>query len=455
MKKIFTIIALVLCVFVGGIYKPAYAAGVEAFTLVDENLISETDIKQDICDFVYGEGATEYNDDGARVDRTAGSEAEYVACDYLWEELKQIWGIAEDTNKTADERYKVSTQEINYSLSLFGDESTSYNLVGYQKAAIDTTDYVVIGAHYDNYYGYADGLLGGSETKSHGIYDNASGVAALLNIVKAMKDRAVNYDIYYVFFGAEEVGNYGSRGFYDGFVKKYKGDMKLMINLDSIGAGDDLYLYADEVKTPHEDYFVSVANEMKKTYNSCETIKTPPANKKVNYMSSNSAMSYDHMGTASDNSSFMKKGNNVITFFSGAWDAAGSIGVMESTQNPNVMHTSDDSLTKIEELYGDVFYKRIKQITLLCVNTLVQEDFISVMNESQKVSGNYLFWTTAKWANIILTSVLVAGFVVFLFVVKKYRKPLPNTPTPNQEHLEKLKEAVLNNDIDAISNKEE
>ncbi len=450
MRKFFMTFALILMLFVSGISFPAYADSYTInSTIFDGSEITTTSIEADLCDFVYGEGA--FDDSGERVDRTAGTEGELKAGDYLIAKLKDIFGISQ--TESENEKGLVTTQTIVYQTSLMGGDEETRNIIGYKKSSNTKGDYVVIGAHYDNYYGFSDSLYSEEGTKSHGIYDNASGVTALLNIAKLLQNKDLPYDVYYVFFGAEEIGRFGSLGFYEGFVQKYKGDMKLMINLDSIGNGDKLYMYADEVKTKHQDYFDSIANsktgiKANAAFAAFEKINTPPANKKVDYLMSSGKIDYNHMGLNSDNSSFIDKGNNVITFFSGAWEGAFT-GVNESSKNENLMHTSGDNITEVKKLYGDKFFSRIRQISYLCATALMQEDFIAVMNESSKTSGNYIFFTNSMYANIIIAAILTIAYVVFVLVIKKYKGTEPDG------RLQKLKKAVMENNIDAISRPEE
>lgn len=451
MKKFLTIIALCLLALVICVPTSSYAAIDYQFSQeFDITAITEENIRQDIIDFVYGEGATTFDDNGERVDRTAATDGELKARDYLLSELREIFGLAADEDLSATNY--VQTQEINFQTSAFAAPVTTYNVIGYKKAVIDTTDYIVIGAHYDNFYGYADGMTSADAVKSHGIYDNASGVVGVLNIAKLLQTKDLNVDVYYAFFGAEELGKYGSRGFYDGFVKKYEGDMKLMINLDSIGNGDNLYMYADEIKTVHEDYFAEASKFLKKNggagYAFFEEIKTSPKNKKVDYFISSGEIDYSHMGLNSDNSSFMGEGNNVITFFSGDW-GGNNIGMYESSKNENLMHTKNDNLVQVDKLYGDVFYARIKQVVYTCATVVSQDDFIKTMDESSKTSGSYIFFTNSMYINIILAALIIIAYVIFRTYIKKYKL------VQKDGSWDKLKKAVLENDIDAIYQKPE
>lgn len=447
MKK-FLCFALTIFAIVFGInLMPSYADSQYTFsTKFSGNEITVESVEKDLCDFVYGDS---FGTDapGERADRTASTAGEQKARDYLVSELKEIFGIPQE-NDINDTNY-VRTQTINYQTSIMSNGNTTYNVIGLKSANINTTDYVVIGAHYDNFYGYSDGIWSQEVSQSHGIYDNASGVTALLNIAKLLQNKDLPFDVFYVFFGAEEVGRYGSRGFYEGFVKEYQGDMKLMINLDSIGNGDNLYMYSAEVKTVHEGYFKELSQVCNDTFFGFgEEIKTAPKNKKVDYMISSGEIAYNHMGLNSDNSSFMHKGNNVISFFSGAWDTKGT-GIFESSVNDNLMHTKNDNIAKIKELYGDVFFERIRQVSYLCATALVQEDFVSVMDASSKTSSDYLFFTNSFYANIILFAVLLVGFFVYIKLISKFKGKEPDG------RFEKLKKAIMENNIEEIYSRPE
>lgn len=447
MRKFLYVITCCLLILLGLNIVPAYAGSKDSFFNGEATKAFSTDaltaesIEADLCEFVYGD-ATEYDDTGIRTDRTSGTDGEIRARDYLVDELKEIFGIPADADENGNNY--VTTQEINYKTDMLSGGETTFNVVGAKLTGTPVTDYVVIGAHYDNFYGYSTDLFGDEESKSHGIYDNASGVVGVLNMAKLLQDKTLPFDVYYVFFGAEEIGKYGSLGFYEGFVKTYKGDMKLMINMDSIGNGDNLYMYAAEVDTMHERYFRELSDICTdKLFSFGEEIKKAPANKKVDYMIPSGEIAYSHMGLNSDNSSFMHKGNNVITFFSGAWDAPGT-GVFESTKNDNLMHTKNDNITKIKELYGDVFFERIRQVTYLCATALVQDNFVEIMDESSKTSGDYIFFTNSLYANIILAVLLIGGFVLYSHLIKKFRGTEPGGK------LEQLKKAVMENNIDGI-----
>ncbi len=100
-------------------------------------------------------------------------------------------------------------------------------------------EYIVIGAHHDHLG--MDGTGSGSRMPDslgvhHGADDNASGVAALLELASKMasKQSRNNRSILFVSFGAEEMGLVGSKYFVSNLPVPAT-QIKTMINLDMIG----------------------------------------------------------------------------------------------------------------------------------------------------------------------------------------------------------------------------
>ena len=91
-----------------------------------------------------------------------------------------------------------------------------------------TTPAVIIGAHYD-----AQGT-GWDGTIYPGADDNASGVAALMEVARALSQTETQIDIVFVAFGAEEIGMWGSE-FFVVHPTISLDRVHLMINLDQVG----------------------------------------------------------------------------------------------------------------------------------------------------------------------------------------------------------------------------
>ncbi len=80
-----------------------------------------------------------------------------------------------------------------------------------------------------------------SSNKSTGSIDNASGVSILMELVKKVSANPLrNYDVLFIWFGAEEWGLKGSKKFVskykNKFMKSYDLDHSILINIDMVGS---------------------------------------------------------------------------------------------------------------------------------------------------------------------------------------------------------------------------
>ncbi|MCL2376940.1 MAG: M28 family metallopeptidase [Defluviitaleaceae bacterium] len=91
----------------------------------------------------------------------------------------------------------------------------------------DNGRFIVVGAHYDSH-------------PTPGASDNASGVSLLLESAQRMLNLDNYYTIVYAFFGAEEVGLWGSTYFAGSLTYEQFDDMVMMINADVLFEGSYL-----------------------------------------------------------------------------------------------------------------------------------------------------------------------------------------------------------------------
>lgn len=107
------------------------------------------------------------------------------------------------------------------------ETNESQNVVG---RGSDGPCRIVVGGHYD------------TVTAVQGALDNASGTAAILEVAQTLAARDVTDGICIVGFGAEEIGLIGSAYFVQELDEEERAALLGMINLDSVGFGEDLAL---------------------------------------------------------------------------------------------------------------------------------------------------------------------------------------------------------------------
>jgi hypothetical protein len=123
------------------------------------------------------------------------------------------------------------------------------NVVIRKAAAKDSTEKIIIGAHYDK---VPDGC---------GAIDNWTGIVALAHIYRSVKDLPLKKNIVFVAFGKEEQGLVGSSGMADGIKKEQAAEYCAMINIDSLGMGVPQTL--DNISSKKLiDYTLALAKEM-------------------------------------------------------------------------------------------------------------------------------------------------------------------------------------------------
>lgn len=141
-------------------------------------------------------------------------------------------------SKDAAEKY-FSEKILDYSLAIkiktgFASRSGT-NVIGFLDNNAPTT--IILGAHYDH-LGYGEdhnSLWTGEPSIHNGADDNASGVAAVLELAKMIKDsRLKNNNYLFIFFSGEELGLFGSKYFTQHPTIPLN-TVNYMINLDMVG----------------------------------------------------------------------------------------------------------------------------------------------------------------------------------------------------------------------------
>lgn len=107
-------------------------------------------------------------------------------------------------------------------------DGTGINVIAKKPAnTSDNKDIFIIGAHYD------------SESVTNGVIDNATGVAAVMELANLLRSIPTDKEIRFILFSGEENFMYGSR-YYVSKLEKDELERMININIDSIGEEGDL-----------------------------------------------------------------------------------------------------------------------------------------------------------------------------------------------------------------------
>lgn len=373
MKKILCI-TLLLCVFLP-------CVGVTAFATEDDFVAYDV-MKEFVSLHPY---------------RKSGTENEKKAGEYIKNFFETIG-------------YETDVQEFEFNLysNVYGSEDIVEDRNYVARLDSDANKTIVIGAHYDNVFSSGSG---------QGAYDNGSGVGILLNLAKTFYGETLPFDIEFVAFGGEENGMYGSNYYLSSMTSSRKDNILLYINLDSILAGDKVYMYCDEVKTYHEQYFLSVANGLG------VNIDLLPEYKAVAgvYMEGDK-LPYTHVGLMSDNATFFNQGILSVSFSSYNYTREVLEQVNESVNFDNVMHTEKDNIQAIENMYGDDAKNKMKEVYSVVKKALFSSDFIEKMNYAKQNNLNYTNIVNGKIGAVIsvcIIAILIVAIWIYCAVNKR------------------------------------
>jgi hypothetical protein len=165
--------------------------------------------------------------------RETGTEGERLAAQYIAARFEAL-GLEPGLDSTWTQPFDFRYSPNPHAPAAEGTPRTGRNVVARLDRGAART--VVIGAHYDGLgYGGAGSRAPGDSLIHNGADDNASGVAALLEIARQLRDAdALDPNVLFVAFSGEELGLYGSKHFVDALpVPRER--VNYMINLDMVG----------------------------------------------------------------------------------------------------------------------------------------------------------------------------------------------------------------------------
>ncbi|MCW3789525.1 M20/M25/M40 family metallo-hydrolase [Plebeiibacterium sediminum] len=262
-----------------------------------------------------------------------GLEYRYVAISSQTVKELTNQSISHWKNKRVEENDTIGSVKLAVK-SVTTDTIIENNVVAFIPG-IHNDESIVIGAHYDH-LGVMD------DEVYHGADDNASGVAALIELAsifsQAYNDGYVpQKNIIFIAFSGEEGGLWGSKYFADHL--KNKEHIKLMMNIDMIGRAD----------TDHSDnssYFYFISNFL------ADSLLTQNKQLCKKY---NLTPDYSSTIDASDHKSFTDIGVPNIFYFDGI--------------NPD-LHKPTDTPNKVD-------YKRMEKITRMIFETIWENALVS------------------------------------------------------------------------------
>lgn len=177
--------------------------------------------------------------------RGTGEKGEVKSAKYIVKQLKKLKLKPKGTKKFYQPfsfNLKLMNPDDPHGPMLDKGEIKGKNVIGWVDNAAQYT--VVIGAHYDH---LGEGEVGGSREANplgkihHGADDNASGVAAMLELARYLQtnDRIEEHNYVFIFFSGEEQGLHGSKFWSENPTVPLQ-NIHYMINMDMVGRLDSV-----------------------------------------------------------------------------------------------------------------------------------------------------------------------------------------------------------------------
>ncbi|MBK5261829.1 MAG: M20/M25/M40 family metallo-hydrolase [Peptostreptococcaceae bacterium] len=276
---------------------------------------------------------TEMSDAGARA---AGTDKEVAAGEWIKKTLE-------------DMGYEVTLEPFTYE-DENGASHDSNNIIVVKKGNTDKT--IIVGAHYD------------SMTDGEGVDDNASGIAVMLEAAKVLRDAKTPQTLKFIFFGAEEAGLMGSTYHAAQMSPEDISNTLLMINFDSLVAGDNAHVYGDgDANGKYRDRVLAIATEK--------------GLKLVTQPGENPEYPAGTTGDWSDHAPFKEVGIPYVYFESTNWTLGEKDGYTQVDvtlgDNGEIWHTEFDTMEYIEANFPGRIAERLATFAE-ATETLLQED---------------------------------------------------------------------------------
>ena len=262
------------------------------------------------------------------------------------------------------------------------------NIVGVLQGTNSDRHVIVLGAHYDSIsYNFTD-----SAAYAPGANDNASGIAALLEIARIMSQRSHNVTVFFVAFSAEEIRRQGSISFVE-WLNREGYTVDSMLDMDIIGSstGPDGAINDREIRVYSAGDNNSRSRQLARVLNLI-------AVREVSDMKIVVQDALDRENRYSDHQSFSDAGMPAVRF-------------IEALEDASRQHSDRDTIDDIQATY----LVRATKTILACMTSLADGPS-SPQNISLRENGNgtrTLVWERAPSATGYVVALRASEGLIF------------------------------------------
>ena len=282
---------------------------------------------------------------------------------------------------------------------------------------------IIIGTGYGNNYGNYDAKF--DETNpgaSTGAFDNATGVATVLAIMKHFELNAqqirdkIDFDVTFVFFGCSEYNSLGASSYAEKMKPIDRLNTAAMFNISKLG-GERAYIYANDYKTERGEFLFSKAKSGGYEFYDI------PDNMPIIEAEYIQGVSYTHYAMLGDHAVFSEWGINSVAIRSGYYGGF-NLSDLEKSGEKNIAGTSADTYANLIKTRAG-YSKQCSDAASLIVSAVTSDGFIDAMSAADT---DYSFWLQPLWAHLILLGVIVLLGVLTVVLVKVFEKKYPFVP---------------------------
>ncbi|MBI1258021.1 MAG: M20/M25/M40 family metallo-hydrolase, partial [Chloroflexi bacterium] len=259
-----------------------------------------------------------------------------TAAAYVLDQFNQIH------NSSYQNTFSVFTND--FPINFDDQQSTGRNIIGVLQGSQVGGGVIVLGAHYDSIsYNFND-----SAAYAPGADDDASGIAALIEIARIMSQHRHRATIMFVAFSAEEIQRVGSKAFVSDYVQSNNININAMLNMDIIGSstGPDGDINDKEVRVFSADNNDSRSRQLARALNLISVRLSPQMKIVVQ-------AAVDRQGRYGDHMSFSDAGYPAVRF-------------IEALEDFSRQHSDRDTIDDVQASY----LVRVTQTILTCMTAL-------------------------------------------------------------------------------------
>ena len=349
-------------------------------------------------------------------DRTLCSQGELDAAKYIADEMSKLGYESAFSSDGV-----LGLQEFKTSIKRFSGEelvdAKAYNVVFSKKSTSqESKGEIILACSYDNLYGEkAD--ISGNLWEADGSYESGAGVATLLTLAGALKNRSCDYDLTFAFFTGGCYEWKGAMNYVDNLDRAALDRIALALNFSMPVGGDNWYIYTGESNTTYGRYLYACGQD---------SPKAVPKDRNIGqfYLTEDSKLGYMNVGMLSNHYYFDLKDIPTANFLSINWEINDNPLFSEMKGKDNVYHTKNDTLQNMIERKGEEGIKAQLLGVIKTTITALDSSNSDILKSSLDVAKSEMPSSSAQsskgatLANVILKVVLIASLIAASYVIK-------------------------------------